>query len=146
MYLHWHLISPLHLVKKFRLTVNNIKIMYVYNLQLEMPFIWINIFIALYRNLYDNVRNDLDMSRSEFDARYIAEHKTLFQYFKRYAVSYLHSTNLKYRIQQQSLHLVYMYNVSEDVKFDNYQRFVERFVGLSECQTNELSDYWGVGL
>ena len=119
--------------------------MYVYNLQLEMPFIWINIFIALYRNLYDKVRNDLDMSRSEFDARYIAEHKTLFQYFKRYAVSYLHSTNLKYRIQQQSLHFVYIYNVSKDVKFDNYQRFVERFVGLLDYQNVRLLGRWTIG-
>ena len=84
----------------------------------------------------------------------MTEHKIVFQDFKRYPV-YLHSTNLKYRIQQQSLQFFfYIYNLSENVKFNNYQRFVERFVVLSDYQTvrltyhltNGTSDFWDVGL
>jgi hypothetical protein len=47
----------------------------------------------------------------------------------------------KFRIQQQLLHFVYIYNVSEDVKFDNYQRFV----GLLDYQNVRLTNCRTIG-
>jgi len=35
-------------------------------------------------------------------------------------------------------------NFPEALKFDNYQTFVKRFVGLSDCWTIGLSDQWTV--
>jgi len=37
------------------------------------------------------------------------QHKILLQDFKRCAISYLHSTNLEYKLQQQLLISIYIY-------------------------------------